>query len=76
MKELETNTHMVESDVQTLENKVSGNAFSAPSFIAVAAAQAGSGSKGVSLESRTAALEHAVSLARNRVTSLEQTVVG
>merc|ERR1712151_423611 len=72
--ELETKMHAVESDIQELENHVKGNLFSAPSLLSIASEK--EDGVGVSLESRTTALEHAVSVARTRVTSLEQTVVG
>merc|ERR1711948_50301 len=73
---LETKMHTVESNIQTLENQVKGNLFSAPSLLEVEAAKEVNRHEGVSIETRTAALEKAVSLARTRVTTLEQTVVG
>merc|ERR1712113_144139 len=76
LNELETKLHTVEGDVQTLENQVKGNLFAAPSLLEAQTAKEVSRHQGVSLETRTAALEHAVSLGRTRVTILEQTVVG
>merc|ERR1712194_794649 len=72
--DLETRMGKVKSDVQMLGNQVSGNAFSAESWLATGVqVQKVSGS---SLESRTVALEGEVADARTRVTSIEQVVVG
>merc|ERR1712176_671643 len=71
--ELETKMHAVERDIQTLENQVSGGLWS-PSLLEVSSEHLRD--NGVSLETRTSALEHSVTLSRTRVTSLEQTVVG
>lgn len=71
---LETRAAAVKSSILTLENQVSGNAFTAKySLLAntVKGAQ-----KGTSLESRVEALEEETSEFRTKVTSLEQTVVG
>merc|ERR1712003_168390 len=68
--DLETRMGKVKSDIQTLENQVSGNAFSAESLLATdAQVKRDSGS---SLESRTVSLESEVADARTRVTSIEQ----
>merc|ERR1712217_419620 len=73
---LETKMGVVKRDIQMLQNQVSGNAFSAPSLLATDAEKVEAHSDGSSLESRTIALEKAVSLARSQVTSIEQVVVG
>mmetsp|Transcript_72988 Transcript_72988/g.156302 ORF Transcript_72988/g.156302 Transcript_72988/m.156302 type:complete len:196 (-) Transcript_72988:142-729(-) len=69
VEELEMKVAKLKDDIQTLENSVAGNAFSAPSLMDVKA-------KGASLSVRVVALEDEVAKDRSRVTALEQTVVG
>merc|ERR1711920_1130495 len=73
---LETKMHTVESNIQTLENQVKGNLFSTASLLEADAVKEVSRHDGVSIETRTAALEKEVSSARTKVATLEQTVVG
>merc|ERR1712083_443349 len=74
--ELEAKMSAIHSDIQTLHNQVSGNAFEAPSLLSTQTAKADSKGAGSSLQSRVVALEHEVEQARTQVTSIEQTVVG
>merc|ERR1712039_386467 len=68
--DLESRMGVIKSDIQTLQNQVAGNAFTAESLLATGAQK----SEGSSLESRTVALENEVEDARTSVSSIEQVV--
>merc|ERR1711948_171419 len=65
--ELEGKMATVKSDIQTLQNQVAGNAFSASSLLETKAEDQGSKTTGSSLSSRVVALEHEVQTARTQV---------
>merc|ERR1711862_203529 len=59
-EELESKMATIHSDIQTLRNQVSGNAFGAPSLISTEATKLEYQLEGSSLRSRVVALEHEV----------------